>query len=439
MNKFFKISERNSTIKKEILAGITIFFSMAYVLFVVPTTLSQTGMDQNAVFSAVAISAFVGCLIMGLYANFPVALASGMGMQAFFTYSVVLGMGYTWQEGLFAIFVSGLIFIGLSFSGLRKIIINAIPTSLKYGVTAGIGLFIAFIGMQSAGIIVGDEATLVHLGNMSNPTVIVAFIGTMLSFVFVARENNLGIFFTMIITALIGIILQLSGVDMNIGFPQSPVSMPSSISPVFGQLFVGIQPLQLLTDYNFWMIVISILFVDFFDATGTLIAVGTEAGFVSEEKGFEDSEKALVADSIATTVGAVIGTSSVTAYIESLTGVKVGGKTGLAAIVTGICFLIALFFSPLLVVITPAVTAPALITVGALMMKNTGKIDYSDFADAAAVFMTVLMMVVTYSISEGISFGFITYVAIKVGKGEGKEVNFIVYILAFIFLLHYFI
>lgn len=439
MNKFFKIKDRNTTVKKEILAGVTIFFSMAYVLFVVPATLAEAGMDSKVVFSAVAISAFIGCLIMGFYANFPVALASGMGMQAFFTYSVVLGMNFTWQEALFAIFVSGIIFIGLSLSGLRKIIINGIPTSLKYAVTAGIGFFIAFIGMQNVGLIVDNSATLVGLGNMKNPMILLSLAGTLISFIFVARKNNLGIFLTMLITTLAGIILQLVGVDMGITFPSAIITMPNSIEPVFGNLFSDVQMTKLLLDFDFWIVVVAILFVDFFDATGTLLAVGTEAGFIDEEKGLEEAEKALIADSVATTIGAVIGTSSVTAYIESLTGVKVGGRTGLTAIVTGICFLLALFFSPLLLVITPAVTAPALITVGGLMMQNLGKINYDDFADTAAVFMTVLMMIVTYSISEGIAFGFITYTVVSLGEGNKKNISPVVYGLTILFLVHYLI
>ncbi len=438
MEKFFKLKERNTTIKTEVIAGITTFLSMAYILIVNPATLSQTGMDAGAVFTATALSAIVGTLIMGLYANFPVVQAPGMGMNAFFTYTVCLTMGYSWEEALFGIFISGLIFIGLSLSGIREKIINMIPTSLKYSVSAGIGFFIAFIGLQSIGLVVPNEGTIVGLGDLTNPITLLGIIGIFLTFIFMSRKVNAGIFFSMVIITIIGICMQLAGIDLGITNPGTILSMPPSISPIFGKLFT-IDIFNVLTNVTFWTVIFSFLFVDFFDTSGTLVAVGTEAGFINEEGELNDSKKALMSDATATTFGAILGTSSVTSYVESLSGVSAGGRTGLTAVTAAVCFLIATFFSPLLVVVTPAVTAPALVTVGALMGSNLSRIDNSDFANPAAAFMTILFMVTTYSISEGISAGFITYTICKVAQGEAKDVSPIMYGLSILFVLHYFI
>lgn len=438
MDKFFKITERNSNVKAELLAGITTFLSMAYILIVNPLTLSQTGMDAGAVFSATAISAIIGTLIMGLYANFPVVQAPGVGMNAFFTYTVCLTMGYSWQEALFGIFISGCIFIALSASGIREQIINMIPTSLKYAVSAGIGFFIAFIGLQSVGIIVLNEATIVSLGDMTQPLTVLALFGTLLTFVLIARKFNAAIFISMVIITIIGIIMQISGIDLGITKPESIISTPPSIKPIFGQLFSA-DILGLITNVSFWTVVFSFLFVDFFDTSGTLIAVGSEAGFMNEQGELEGSSRALMADASATTIGAILGTSSVTSYLESLSGVAAGGRTGLTALTAAGCFALSLFFAPLLVVITPAVTAPALITVGALMGANLSKIDNNDFANPASAFITILFMVTTYSVSEGISAGFITYTICKVAQGEAKEVHPLMYGLSVLFILHYFI
>ncbi len=438
MESFFKLQERNTTVRKEIIAGITTFLSMAYILIVNPATLSLTGMDAGAVFTATALSAIIGTLIMGLYANFPVVQAPGMGMNAFFTYTVCLTMGYSWEQALFGIFISGLIFISLSLSGLREKIINMIPTSLKYAVSAGIGFFIAFIGMQSIGLIVPNEGTIVGLGDITNPLTLLGIIGVFITFIFMSRKIDAGIFFGMIIITIIGIIMQIMGIDLGITTPESIISTPPSLEPIFGKLF-SVDVIGLITNVTFWTIVFSFLFVDFFDTSGTLVAVGTEAGFINENGELENSKKALMSDATATTIGAVLGTSSVTSYLESLAGVSAGGRTGLTAVTAAVCFMIALFFSPLLVVVTPAVTAPALITVGALMGSNLSKIDNSDFANPAAAFMTILFMITTYSVSEGISAGFITYTICKIAQGEAKEVSPIMYGLSVVFVLHYFI
>ncbi len=438
MDKYFGITKRNSTIKTEIIAGITTFLSMAYILIVNPTTLSQTGMDIGAVFTATALSAIIGTLIMGIYANYPVVQAPGMGMNAFFTYTVCLTMGYSFAEALFGIFLSGCIFLCLSLTGVREKIINMIPNSLKFAVSAGIGFFIAFIGLQSVGIIVASDATLVSLGDLSSPIAVLALAGTLLTFVLMARKVNAAIFISMLVVTVAGIFLQLWGVDMGISVPESIVSMPPSLQPIFGQLFT-VDIFNLITSVSFWTVVFSFLFVDFFDTTGTLIGVGSAAGLINENGELEGSSRALMSDATATTIGSILGTSSVTSYVESLSGVAAGGRTGLTAVTAAGCFFIALFFSPVLVVITSAVTAPALITVGALMGSNLSKIDNSDFANPAAAFMTILFMITAYSVSEGISAGFITYTVCKIAQGEHKDVHPIMYGLSVLFMIHYFI
>ncbi|MGL5021112.1 MAG: NCS2 family permease, partial [Mycoplasmatales bacterium] len=439
MDRFFEISKRGSTFKKEIIAGMTTFLSMSYILVVNPLILSETGMNEGAVFTATIISSIIACLIMGLYANFPMALAPGMGMNAFFTYTVVLTLGYTWQEALFGIFISGIIFLILSISGIREQIINMIPQTLKYAVSAGIGLFIAFIGLTGSGIIVANEATLVTLGDLTSPITALSCIGILLTFILISRKINGAIFISMGTILVATIVLQISGVDLGIVFPYSIISMPPSLDPVFGQLFVGTNPVGLLTDFSFWIVIISFLFVDFFDTTGTLIGVGLEANLVSEDGQLQDAKKALLCDATATTLGAVVGTSSVTTFAESLTGVSVGGRTGLVAIVVAICFAIASFFSPILTVVTTAVTTPALVAVGAMMAVNKGKIDYSNFKNTASAFMTMIFMITSYSIAEGISAGFITYTVCSVAQGDYKKVHPIMYVLTVLFILHYFI
>ncbi len=438
IENYFKIDQRGSNIKTEIIAGFTTFLSMSYVLFVIPTTLTETGMDLGALFTATALSAIISTLIMALYANYPIALAPGMGMQAFFTYTVVLTLGYSWQEALFAIFLSGLLFIALSVSGLRKKIINTIPNAVKHSVTIGIGLFIAFIGMKNVGIIVPNEGTIVGIGNFASPIVILTLIGVVITLVLIVRNNNAAIFIGMAMTAILGIFTQLIGIDVGMQMPTSLFSMPPSIAPSFGKLFENVDIVGLLTNFNFWVLNISFLFVDFFDTAGKVIAVGQEAVKITEDGEIKDNDKILLADSAATTIGAVLGVSSVTSYVESMTGIKVGGRTGFTALVVALLFALSLFLSPLLVLVTPFVTAPALIGVGAMMAMNNAKVNYEDFADAATAFMTIMFMVLTYSISNGLAMGFLTYTILKVGEGKAKEVHPIVYILSAIFFVYFF-
>ncbi|MFV0498888.1 MAG: NCS2 family permease [Bacilli bacterium] len=436
ISNYFKINERHTTIKTEFLGGFTTFLAMSYILFVNPDVLAAAGMDFGAVFTVTALAGAIGTLIMGLYANFPVALAPGMGMNAFFSFSVVIGLGIPWPTALAGIFCSGMLFVIISFSGLRELIINAIPLSLKYAVGTGIGFFIAFIGFKNAGIIVADEATFVTFTSFSDPetlnSTILAIIGLLITIVLYVKKVPGAIFLGMIVTAIIGIFMG------EIAIPTQVISAPPSIAPTFGAMF---GPLKDPSTYNitFLIVVITFLFVDFFDTAGTLIAVGTNAGLIDEEGKLKNSQRALLADSTATLVGAVLGTSSTTAFVESLTGVKSGARTGLASVFTAMFLLLALFFSPLLSVVTSAVTAPALIMVGALMVTSFGKIDWSDIAITIPSFTTVIIMTLAYSIADGLAAGFILYALIMVATNRAKEVHPIMYMLSILFVIYFII
>ncbi|MEG0283828.1 MAG: NCS2 family permease [Erysipelotrichales bacterium] len=430
IKSFFKLEERKTTVKTEILAGTTTFLSMAYILFVNPDILSKAGMPAESVFVATALAAALGTFIMALYANYPVAQAPGMGMNAFFAFTICGALGYSFQQGLFAVFCAGAIFVCLAASGLREMIINAIPSSLKYAVSSGVGLFIAFVGLKGAGIIVGSEATLVTIGNFADPNVLLAIGGIILTLVLVVRNTKAAIFIGLSVTAIIGILTGL------LETPTAVVSSIPSLEPVFFKAFDH-NILALLGDVKFWFVVFSVLFLDFFDTAGTLIGVATRGNLLDENGSLIDADRALMADATATTIGAVIGTSSITSYAESVVGVEAGGRTGLTALTTGILFLFALFFSPLLTVVTSAVTAPALVCVGAMMMSNIKHIDFEDFADTTAAFLTMLFMILAYSIAEGIAVGFLVYVILKVAKGEYKKVHPIMYVLAVLFVLYF--
>lgn len=430
LNKFFKLKERKTTAKTEVLAGVTTFLSMAYILFVNPDILSTTGMDIKAVFVATALAAALGTLIMSLYANYPVAIAPGMGMNAFFAFTICGTMQYSFGEALFAVFCSGLIFMALAASGIREIIINAIPQSLKYAVSAGIGMFITFVALKGSGIIVADEATFITLGKFSDPAVLLAAFGILLTLVLVARKTKAGIFVGMAITAIVGMIFGIVGV------PHAVVSAVPDLSPTFMKLF-DFELIPLLTSYKFLMVIFTVLFLDFFDTAGTLMGVATRANLLDKDGKLIDGNKALMADATATTVCAMIGTSSVTSYAESVVGVESGGRTGLTSFTVAILFLVSLFFSPLLSVVTSAVTAPALVCVGALMMNSIRNIEFDDFASVAASFLTMMFMVLSYSIAEGIAVGFLTYVIIKLCVGQAKKVHPIMYVLAVLFIIYF--
>ncbi len=427
MERFFGFKEHGTSYRKEFIAGLTTFLSMAYILFVNPAILGDAGMDKGAVFVATALAAAIGTLIMGVLANYPIALAPGMGLNAFFTYSVVMVMGIPWQTALAGVLVSGLVFIVITLLKIRETIINAIPQELKYAAASGIGLFIAFIGLQNAGIVENNDSTLVQLGNLTNGSTLLAIFGLIIIVLFMVRGVKGGIFYGMVITAIVGMIFKL------VPLPSGIVGAVPSLEPTFG---VAISYLDQITTIDMLVVVLTFLFVDFFDTAGTLMAVATQAGLMKENK-LPRAGRALLADSSATVIGSVLGTSTTTAYIESSSGVAAGGRTGFSSVVTAGFFLLALLFSPLLGVITPSVTAPVLIIVGVLMVGVLGKIEWHRFEIAVPAFLTIIAMPLTYSIATGIALGFILYPITMIVKGEAKKVHPIMYAMFFIFILYF--
>lgn len=457
LEKLFKLKENNTTVKTEVLAGITTFMTMAYILAVNPSILAAAGMDQGAVFTATAVASFLGTLLMALFANYPFALAPGMGLNAYFAYTVVIGMGYTWQVALAAVFVEGLIFILLSVTNVREAIFNAIPMNLKSAVSVGIGLFIAFIGLQNAKIVIGG-ATLVELFSLEGYnslngveasmhdvglTVILAIVGILITSILVVRDVKGNILWGILITWILGIICQLTGFyvpNPELGmFSLLPdfsngISIPSLV-PIFGKLsFSGIKIGQ------FIVVVFAFLFVDLFDTLGTLIGVSTKADMIDENGKLPKIKGALMADAVATTAGAVIGTSTVTTFVESASGVSEGGRTGLTAVTTAILFGASLLLSPIFLAIPSFATAPALVVVGFYMLSNVVNIDFTDFTEGIPCFICIAAMPFFYSISEGISMGVISYVVLNLisGKAKGKKLSILMYVLAVLFIGKYF-
>jgi adenine/guanine/hypoxanthine permease len=433
MNKFFMLNALGTTYKREFIAGLTTFLSMAYILVVNPFFLGSNGagMNDGAVFTATAIAAAVGSLIMGIFAKYPIALAPGMGLNAFFAFSVVIGMGIPWETALAGVLVSGLIFIVLTVTGLREMVINAIPSSLKFSVAAGIGLFIAFIGLQNSGLIVGNQATLVGLGDLTNGNTLLAIFGIVITIVLMVFGFKAGVFLGMLTTAIAGMFVGLIAVPTDV-FGQIP-----SLAPTFGVAFFELQNIFTIP---MLVVILTFLFVDFFDTAGTLVAVANQAGLMKDNK-LPRANRALFSDSAATVVGATLGTSTTTSYIESSSGVAAGGRSGLSAVFVGILFLLSLFLFPLLSVVTAPVTAPALIVVGILMVSALGKIEWDKFEIAVPAFFTILAMPLTYSIATGIAIGFIFYPITMLVKGKHKEIHpimyglFIIFVLYFIFLI----
>ena len=423
----------NLKLKTEIIAGITTFLTMAYILGVNPNILSTAGIPRQSVFIATALSAGIASIIMGLVANYPVALAPGMGVNAFFTYTVVLTYGYTWQEGLSLVFMSGIIFLLISITGIRKKIIDSIPTSLKQAIGAGIGFFIAFIGLVNSGIIVKNEATLVGIGNLREPATMLAIIGIVITIYLMSLNIRAALFFGLVITAFIGFILGLFGYENMPYF--SNVASVNFEYETFGAFLQGFK--TIITKKDLFIVVFTFLFVDFFDTAGTLLAVCSKIGLVDENENVQNIDKALLADSTGTIIGSILGTSTVTSYIESTSGVAAGGRTGVTAITTGILFLLSTLFFPLLTLITPSVVAPALICVGILMATQLSNIDWHDFTAAASGFFTIIMMILGYSIADGIATGFIVYIITMIAKGDAKKVKPTVWFLTVIFILHF--
>lgn len=435
LDRYFKLTENKTDVKTEIIAGITTFITMAYILFVNPDMLAITGMDFNAVFMATCLSAAIGTLIMGLYANLPFAQAPGMGLNAFFTFGVVLGLGYTWQQALAAIFISGLVFILLTVTGLRNAIVEAIPMSLKYAISGGIGLFIALIGFKNAGIVIADEATLVAMGSFQDPAVLLSVIGLVITgFLMVKKVKGailIGIFATMIIGIPMGV--TDTSVAMDFSFNISPTLFKLDFAGLLDIGEAGV--VGALT--SVMTVVISFSIVDMFDTIGTLIGTATKANMLDENGNVPNMQKALLADAVATSVGALLGTSTVTTYVESAAGVAEGGKTGLTAVTTGVLFLLSIFLAPFALMVPAQATAPALIIVGILMMGGVTKINFDDFAEAMPAFFTIAIMPFTYSIANGIAAGLIFYPIAKIATGKVKEVHPTVYVLALLFILRF--
>ena len=426
LKKLFGFDSAKTTVRTEIVAGITTFLTMSYILAVNPTMFGELdGMPVGSVFTSTALAAIVGCLAMAFVGKLPFGLAPGMGLNAFFVYSVCMGMGYSWQFALTAVLIEGLIFIVLTLTNLREAIVNAIPMSLRNAIGAGIGLFIAFIGLKSAGVVVADGATLVALGDVTSGSALLAFIGLVITGFMYSRNVPGAILLGIIITMVIGIPL---GVTEFKGI----VSAPESIAPIFCQFeFDKIFSVDML------VVVFTFFFIDMFDTVGTLVGVCTKAKMMDENGNIYRVKQAFMADSIATTLGAILGTSTTTTYVESAAGVAQGGRSGLTALVVGCCFMIAMFFSPLFLSIPSAATAPALVIVGLLMVEQIKNVDFDDFSESIPAFVCMLMMPLTYSISNGILIGMITYVLMNMICGKFKKLSPAMYILAVLFILKY--
>ncbi|WP_105301780.1 NCS2 family permease [Anaerococcus marasmi] len=424
--KAFKLKKHGTDTRTEIMAGITTFMTMSYILAVNPQILSESGMDYGAVFTGTIIASVIAMLFMAFYANLPFGLSAGMGLNAFFTYTVVMQMGKTWQFALTAVFLEGLIFLLLSFVGVREAIFNSIPINLKKAVSVGIGLFIAEIGLLNAGILkVGDIS--LSLGELTNANGFIFFFALIIMVVLTARKVKGALLWGILVSTILSLVLGVTH------FPDSHiVSLPPSIAPVFFKLdFSSVFSLEMFS------VLFSFLFVDIFDTLGTLTGVATKADMLDEDGNLPEIKKALLSDAIGTTLGSMVGTSTVTTFVESSSGVAEGGRTGLTALATAVCFVIAAFFFPVFSIIPASATAAALVTVGLFMITTVVDIDFSDISEAFPAFMTILMMPLTYSIAEGISFGMISYALIKLLTGKGKEVSPLVYVLSLVFILRY--
>ena len=449
MENFFKLKEHGTDVKTEVIAGLTTFMTMAYILAVNPSILGATGMDTGAIFTATALASAIGSFCMALFANLPFVLSAGMGLNAYFAYTVVLGMGYSWEVALTAVFVEGIIFIILSLTNVREAIFNAIPASLKVAVSVGIGLFITFIGLQNAHIVV-DGSTLVGLFSFNGSvkagtfqsegiTVVLALIGLLITAFLVIKNVKGNILLGILITWVLGIICQLTGLyvpNAEAGFysliPSGIISAPASVAPTLFKM-----DFSAMASLNFVVVVFAFLFVDIFDTLGTLIGCATKANMLDKEGKLPGIKGGLMADAVGTTVGACLGTSTITTFVESSSGIAEGGRTGLTSIVSGLLFILALFFSPIFLAIPSFATAPALIVVGFFMMQSVAKINWSDMLEAIPAFICIFAMPFMYSISEGISFGVISFVVLNAVAGKAKKITPLMWVLAVLFILKY--
>lgn len=427
MEKLFKLNEHGTNVRKEVIAGITTFLTMAYILAVNPSMLAETGMSAGGVFTATVVASAIATLVMAFLANLPVALAPGMGLNAFFTYTIVLGMGVSWQVALTAVLLEGLLFIVLSFFNVREAIINAIPSNLKKAVAVGIGLFIALIGLANTNLVVSDAGTIIGLGALEGAALL-AVIGLVITIILYALKVPGSILIGIIITTLIGIPMGVTNIPHNfkiLSLPEKPIFMQFDFSSVL--------------TLKFFTIFFTFLFVDIFDTVGTLVGVTTQAGLTDKDGNIPKVKQALLADAVGTVAGAALGTSTVTSYVESTAGVAAGGRTGLTSVVTAGLFLLALFFSPLFLLVPSAATAPALIFVGFLMMKSVVGINFEDPAEGIPAFICIIVMPFAYSIAEGIVWGLIAYVLLKAVTGKFKDISIMSWVLFVIFIARFFI
>lgn len=432
LERIFHLSEYKTNVRKEILAGVTTFLTMAYILFVNPMILKAAGMPVTATFAATAISAAVATLIMGLYANYPIALAPGMGLNAFFTYAVVLGMGLPWQTALGAVFISGVVFFLLTVTKVREWIIEGVPQALRLSIGVGIGLFIAFIGLKNAGIVVGNKDTFVMLGNMKDPGVLVAVFGLIVTGALMAKKVKGGLLIGIFATTIVSMIFKVSPAPTGISSIIAPTNPIAAVAPTFMQLDI-----MGALNYGLISILFAFTFVDLFDNIGTLLGVSRKAGLLDEKGNLPRAGKALMSDSIGTMFGSIMGTPTVTSYIESASGVAEGGRTGLTAVTVAVLFGVSIVFAPLVGLIPGQATAPVLILVGVLMMSEIVHIKFDDFTEAFPAFMTIVMMPLTFSIAQGLAFGFMSYTIIKLVTGRHKENNPVTYTLTVLFILHF--
>lgn len=444
LDNFFNFKENGTDYKTEIIAGITTFLAMAYILGVNPGMLADGGMPATGVFFSTALSSGIACIIMGLVSKYPVGLAPGMGLNALFTYTIILEMGNSWETALAAVFVASIIFLIITISGLREVILNMIPVDLKLGIGAGIGFYLAFLGLKGAGIIVANPSTYVSMGSLISAPALLALIGVIITLILFVRDVPASVFIGLIVTAIIGLIFTALGFGTG---PETAALMPTVPTQIvsinvdtslvfgfvkgFGQLFSNIP--------NLIMILFSIVFVTFFDTTGTLISLGRQCGFIDEDGQAVGIEKAFLSDAVGGIIGSIVGTSTVTAFVESATGIGLGGRTGLAAVVTGILFLLSVFFAPaVLALFTSSVTAAALLIVGILMIVQLKEVNWDNLVIASSVFITIIMMILTYSISKGIAWGFVVYAIASIASGKTKEIGWGIFVLAIVFAIYLF-
>ncbi len=448
LEKLFKLKKNDTTVKTEVIAGLTTFMTMAYILAVNPSMLNAAGMDTNAALIATALAAFIGTLAMAFLANYPFALASGMGLNAYFAYTVCGSMGYSWQVALLAVFAEGIVFIALSLTNVREAIFNAIPLTLKHGVSAGIGLFIAFVGLQGAHLVVNSDSTLTttvdFAGNFHTEGIcaVLAIVGLFITIILYIKGFKGAILIGIIATWILGMIMQAVGVyqvDVEGGFyslfPNLAFVDLTDLGKTFGQCFRA--DLSGVSVINFIVVLLSFLFVDIFDTLGTLVGVATKADMLDSDGKLPRIKQALWADAIATSAGAIIGTSTTTTYVESSAGVAAGGRTGLSSVVTGLLFLVSIFFAPIFTAIPGFATAPALIFVGFLMVSSVIKVDFSDLTEAVPAYLCMLAMPLMYSIAEGIAMGVVSYVVINLLCGKAKKITPLMYVLAVLFICKY--